>query len=202
MDSAFVTGMVKGFGDVAPQGRWMIRAGNAANGRLLTQFDGPRPAQAPGRAAYYPMRLTGSLILGIGGDNSDGAAGVFFEGCVLKGASSEAADVAAQADINGFYSRLSLPVLPPPPPAPPSPTPPHPHPPAPGPPPKPAPNSCDVHKLTNETSALNHYCQTNLRIASGGFCTVLCPSGEEKRDVCRHNGTWTYTIAELCFSGA
>ena len=90
MDSAFVTGMVKGFGDVAPQGRWMIRAGNAANGRLLTQFDGPRPAQAPGRAAYYPMRLTGSLILGIGGDNSDGAAGVFFEGCVLKGASSEA----------------------------------------------------------------------------------------------------------------
>jgi hypothetical protein len=72
MDSEFVTGMVKGFGDIAPYGRWMIRAGDAANGALLTQFDGPRPAQAPGRAAYYPMRLTGSIILGIGGDNSDG----------------------------------------------------------------------------------------------------------------------------------
>ena len=72
MDSEFVTGMVKGFGDIAPYGRWMIRAGDAANGELLTQFDGPRPAQAPGRAAYYPMRLTGSIILGIGGDNSDG----------------------------------------------------------------------------------------------------------------------------------
>jgi hypothetical protein len=60
IDSAFVTGMVKGFGDVAPSGRWMIRAGDAANGELVTQFDGPRPAQAPGRAAYYPMRLTGA----------------------------------------------------------------------------------------------------------------------------------------------
>ena len=67
MSSEFVTGMVKGFGDVPPYGRWQIRAGDAASGALATQFDGPRPAQAPGRAPYYPMRLTGSIILGIGG---------------------------------------------------------------------------------------------------------------------------------------
>ena len=45
MTSEFVTGMVKGFGDVAPYGRWMLRAGDAAAGPLTTQFDGPRPAQ-------------------------------------------------------------------------------------------------------------------------------------------------------------
>lgn len=66
MNSTFVSAMVKGFGDVPPYGRWQLRAGDAAAGPLVTQFDGPRPAQAPGRAPYYPMRLTGSIILGIG----------------------------------------------------------------------------------------------------------------------------------------
>lgn len=107
MTSPFVSAMVKGFGDVAPYGRWQLRAGNAAAGPLTTQFDGPRPVQAPGRAAYYPMRLTGSIILGIGGDNSDGGEGAFFEGVVLKGASTEAADAAAQADVTAFYSRVT-----------------------------------------------------------------------------------------------
>lgn len=108
MNSTFVTAMVKGFGDVPPYGRWAIKAGDAAAGQLATQFDGSRPVQAPGRAAYYPMRLTGSIILGIGGDNSDGAAGAFFEGVVIKGATSDATDAALQLDINGIYSRLAL----------------------------------------------------------------------------------------------
>ena len=108
MNSTFVTAMVKGFGDVPPYGHWQLRGGDAAVGALVTQFDGPRPAQAPGRAPYYPMRLTGSIILGIGGDNSDGAAGVFFEGVVLKGASTDAADAAVQADINSVYSRVTI----------------------------------------------------------------------------------------------
>ena len=108
MPYTFVTGMVKGFGDVAPYGRWALKGGNAAAGPLDTQFDGPRPAQAPGRAPYYPMRLTGSIILGIGGDNSDGGEGQFFEGVVVKGASTDAADDAVQADITSVYSRMSL----------------------------------------------------------------------------------------------
>ena len=108
MTSDFVTGMVKGFGDVAPYGRWQLRAGDAAAGALVTQFDGPRPAQAPGRAPYYPMKLTGSIILGIGGDNSDGGEGMFFEGVVLKGASTDAADAAVQADVDSFYANVKL----------------------------------------------------------------------------------------------
>jgi hypothetical protein len=54
------------------------------------------------------MRLTGSIILGIGGDNSDGASGIFMEGAVLSGASSEAADASVQQDINSVYSRVSI----------------------------------------------------------------------------------------------
>lgn len=61
--STFVTGMVKGFGDVAPYGRWQIKAGNAQQGPLATEFDGPRPAQGVKRAPYYPMKLQGSSAL-------------------------------------------------------------------------------------------------------------------------------------------
>jgi hypothetical protein len=106
--STFVTGMVKGYGDVAPYGRWVIKAGNAAAGPLATTFDGPRPAQGVKRAPYYPMRLTGSIILSIGGDNSAGGSGLFFEGVVCKGASTDAADAAVQSDLNAFYSRVTL----------------------------------------------------------------------------------------------
>ena len=108
MNATFVSAMVKSFGDVPPYGRWQLRAGDAAAGPLATQFDGPRPAQAPGRAPYYPMRLTGSIILGTGGDNSDGGAGVFLEGFVLRGASTEAADAAVQTDVNSCDSLASF----------------------------------------------------------------------------------------------
>ena len=43
-----------------------------------------------------------------GGDNSDGAAGIFLEGYVLRGASTDAADAAVQADVNAFYSQASF----------------------------------------------------------------------------------------------
>jgi hypothetical protein len=45
------------------------------------------------------MRKQGALILGIGGDNSDGAIGSFFEGVVTATYTSDAVDAAVQADI-------------------------------------------------------------------------------------------------------
>lgn len=45
------------------------------------------------------MKKQGALILGIGGDNSDSAIGVFFEGAVTQGYTSDATDDALQADI-------------------------------------------------------------------------------------------------------
>ena len=59
MTSDFVVGMVKGGTDV-----WGIKAGDATTGPLRKSWEGPRP---PG---YSPMRKQGSIILGIGGDNS------------------------------------------------------------------------------------------------------------------------------------
>ena len=43
--------------------------------------------------------IAGAIILGIGGDNSDGAAGTFYEGVMTAGFSTQAADDAVQADI-------------------------------------------------------------------------------------------------------
>lgn len=84
----FVTAMVKG-----GTNGFALKGGDATSGPLSTQYDGPRP---PG---YQPMQKQGALILGIGGDNSDSAIGSFFEGVVLAGYSTDAADDAVQADI-------------------------------------------------------------------------------------------------------
>jgi hypothetical protein len=45
------------------------------------------------------MKKQGAIILGIGGDNSNSAAGTFFEGCMTSGAPSNATDDAVQANI-------------------------------------------------------------------------------------------------------
>jgi hypothetical protein len=45
------------------------------------------------------MHKEGAIILGIGGDNSKGAAGSFFEGVMTSGYPSDSADNAVQANI-------------------------------------------------------------------------------------------------------
>jgi non-reducing end alpha-L-arabinofuranosidase len=85
----YVTAMVKG-----KPGGFAIKGGNAQAGALQTMYDGPRPANG-----YDPMQKQGAIILGIGGDNSNGAIGIFFEGCMTAGYSSDAVDDAIQANI-------------------------------------------------------------------------------------------------------
>lgn len=84
----FVTAMVKGGSN-----GFAIKSGDATQGILSKQYDGPRPN------GYQPMKKQGSIILGIGGDNSDSAHGTFFEGVMTQGYSTDAADDAVQADI-------------------------------------------------------------------------------------------------------
>ena len=84
----FVTAMVKGGTD-----GFALKAGDATQGKLTTMYDGPRPK------GYQPMRKQGSIILGIGGDNSNWATGVFYEGVMTAGYTSDAADDAVQANI-------------------------------------------------------------------------------------------------------
>jgi len=65
----FVTAMVKGDTGPAP-GHWAILGADAQGGDLQTYWDGPRATD------YAPMKKQGAILLGIGGDNSNGGIGV------------------------------------------------------------------------------------------------------------------------------
>ena len=68
IDYPFVTAMLKG----SEGNHFSVKAGNAQNGSLSTLYDGPRPSKN-----YAPMKKQGAIILGIGGDNSPWAGGIF-----------------------------------------------------------------------------------------------------------------------------
>ena len=87
---AFATAMLKG-----PSGNhFTLKAADAQSGALTTMWDGVRPS--PG---YSPKKLEGAIILGTGGDGSNGGTGTFFEGAMTSGNPSDATDAAIQANI-------------------------------------------------------------------------------------------------------
>ncbi|KAF6807052.1 alpha-L-arabinofuranosidase B domain protein [Colletotrichum musicola] len=86
----FLTAIVKGGPNL-----WAIRGGNAASGSLSTFYSGIRP----NKAGYNPMSKEGAIILGIGGDNSVGAQGTFYEGVMTFGYPSESTENAVQTNI-------------------------------------------------------------------------------------------------------
>ena len=77
------------------KGRFALYGGDATSGMLKTMYDGIRPA----KQGYVPMAKQGSIILGIGGDNSNGAGGRWYEGVMASGAASAATINALQANI-------------------------------------------------------------------------------------------------------
>jgi hypothetical protein len=85
----YVTAIVKG-----EPAHWAIKGGNAQSGNLTTMWDGQRPANG-----YNPMHKEGAIILGIGGDNSNGAQGDFYEGAMTSGYPPNATEDAVQANI-------------------------------------------------------------------------------------------------------
>ena len=101
IDADFVTAMVKG--DTG--NRWALKYGDAQTSSTLTKlYEGPRPPK------YHPMRKQGAIIMGIGGDNSNGAVGTFYEGCIVSGYTTDAVDDKVQADIVAAgYGRASAP---------------------------------------------------------------------------------------------
>jgi len=90
VSNRFLTAIVKG-----QPNHWSIRAGNAQSGGLSTYYDGARPNVS----GYNPMHKEGAIILGIGGDNSKGSAGTFYEGVMTSGYPSEATENSVQANI-------------------------------------------------------------------------------------------------------
>jgi len=93
----FVTALI--VGDTADKnggkGRFAVYGGDAANGALKTMYDGIRPE----KVGYVPMQKQGSVILSIGGDNSDGDGGRFYEGVMANGAATIETINALQAAI-------------------------------------------------------------------------------------------------------
>ena len=86
----YVTAMLKNDG----QKTFALKYGNAQSGALTTSYSGPLPSNG-----YQPMHLEGSIVLGTGGDNSNGSIGSFFEGVMTAGVPSDAVDNAVQANI-------------------------------------------------------------------------------------------------------
>lgn len=87
----FVTAMAKG----EPH-HWTSLGGDAQEGRLRVMFDGPRID-----ASYDPMRKQGAILLGNGGDNSNGSQGTFYEGAMTAAGTfpTDATDQLIQANV-------------------------------------------------------------------------------------------------------
>lgn len=84
------------------KGRFAVYGGDATTGDLTTMYDGIRPE----KAGYVPMKKQGSIILAIGGDNSNYGGGRFYEGVVANGAASKATvDALQQSIIAAGYGR-------------------------------------------------------------------------------------------------
>ena len=89
--SLFVTALEKNNGTST----YAIKGGNAQSGSLTTWYSGA----LPNIGGYVPMHKEGAIVLGTGGDNSDGSVGSFFEGVMTSGYPTDAADNAVQANI-------------------------------------------------------------------------------------------------------
>ncbi|HZC25549.1 MAG TPA: arabinofuranosidase catalytic domain-containing protein, partial [Actinopolymorphaceae bacterium] len=87
--SRFVTAVAKG----EPH-HWASLGGDGQQGALSTMFDGPRVD-----STYDPMRKQGAIVLGNGGDNSNGSQGTFYEGVMTAGYPTDATDNAVQANV-------------------------------------------------------------------------------------------------------
>ncbi|MHA6765232.1 alpha-L-arabinofuranosidase B [Streptacidiphilus sp. PAMC 29251] len=102
--SPFVTALVRTDGTSS----YAIKGGNAQSGALTTWYNGSLPSTG----GYLPMHQEGAIVLGTGGDDSDGSVGSFFEGVMTASLPSDATDAAVQANVVAAgYALPSVPAL-------------------------------------------------------------------------------------------
>ncbi|BBA96854.1 putative alpha-L-arabinofuranosidase B domain protein [Actinacidiphila reveromycinica] len=101
--SAFVTAVLKNNG----QTTYALKGGNSQSGGLSTWWNGSLPT----RGGYMPMHQEGGIILGTGGDNSNRNMGTFFEGVMVSGYPTDAAENAVQANVVsvGYSGETNIP---------------------------------------------------------------------------------------------
>lgn len=97
----FVTAMAKG----EPH-HWTSMGGDAQRGPLAVMFSGPRV-----NATYDPMRKQGAILLGNGGDNSNGSQGTFYEGAMTAAGTFPADATDQQVQSNVVAAGYDLPRL-------------------------------------------------------------------------------------------
>jgi hypothetical protein len=105
IDWRFVTAVAKG----EPH-HWTSMGGDAQHGNLAVMFNGPRV-----NGTYDPMRKQGAILLGNGGDNSNGSQGTFYEGAMTASGTfpTDSTDQEVQANIvAAHYSALPLSIAP------------------------------------------------------------------------------------------
>jgi non-reducing end alpha-L-arabinofuranosidase len=78
---------------------YTLRYGDAQSGSLKTIYDGNSPST---------WKLQGGIILGIGGDNSNGAMGTFYEGAIAYGRPPDSTEDAVQRNIVAAYGNNGI----------------------------------------------------------------------------------------------
>ena len=98
----FVTAMADG----EPH-HWRSMGGDAQQGALKIYYDGGRIRNP--RNSYDPMRKQGAILLGNGGDNSNGSSGTFYEGAMTAAGTfpTEELNQAVQANVVAARYRVA-----------------------------------------------------------------------------------------------
>jgi hypothetical protein len=82
---------------------WRSMGGDAQKGNLEVMFDGPRV-----NATYDPMRKQGAILLGNGGDNSNGSQGTFYEGAMTVAGSFPSVETNQKVQANVVAAKYDV----------------------------------------------------------------------------------------------
>lgn len=82
---------------------WRSMGGDAQSGTLQVMFDGKRVGPS-----YDPMRKQGAILLGNGGDNSNGSQGTFYEGAMTAANTFPTQDINQKIQANVVAARYDV----------------------------------------------------------------------------------------------
>ena len=97
----FVTAMADG-----ESHHWRSMGGDAQRGALEIMYDGSRVTNE--RSSYDPMRKQGAILLGNGGDNSNGSQGTFYEGAMTAAGTFPTKEVNQKVQANVVAARYEV----------------------------------------------------------------------------------------------
>jgi hypothetical protein len=88
---------------------WRSMGGDAQRGELQVMFDGGRIIND--RNSYDPMRKQGAILLGNGGDNSNGSQGTFYEGAMTAAGTFPSKETNQKIQANIVAAGYNIPLL-------------------------------------------------------------------------------------------